>query len=58
MLELYPITDQSSYNRALEEIEPLVDLDPPAGSDVAVWLDAMATLVIEFEKREFPIEAK
>ena len=58
MRELYPIRDQTSYNRALVEIEALVDKDPPAGSDDAVWLDAMATLVAEYEEREFPIEAK
>lgn len=56
MREIYPIRDPSSHKRALAEIEALMTHDPAPGSDEAVWLDAMATLVSAYEERECPIE--
>ena len=55
MRELYPIHNRINYERTLREIEKLIDNPPRPNSEDEVWLDAMATLVDEYEKREFPM---
>jgi HTH-type transcriptional regulator/antitoxin HigA len=50
-----PIVDGSSHQRALRRIEELWDAKP--GSREERELDALATLVDAYERRQFPIEA-
>lgn len=48
-----PVTDSKSHARALARIEALWDAAP--GSSQERELDALATLVDAFERRQFPI---
>lgn len=48
-----PIIDDASHKRALERIEVLWDAEP--GTPEAAELDALATLVDAYERRQFPI---
>ena len=48
-----PISDRVSHRQALKRIEQL--WDAPSGSPAELELDALATLVEAYERREFPI---
>jgi HTH-type transcriptional regulator / antitoxin HigA len=48
-----PVVDQESHHRALCRIEELWDAEP--GSPDEQELDALATLVDAYERRQFPI---
>lgn len=52
MREIYPICDETSYKKALEEMEPLFDNLPAPNSEDEIWLDSMVTLVEADEKAE------
>lgn len=55
MRELYPIHNRINYEKALREIERLIDNPPSPNSEDEVWLDAMTMLVNEYEKRTFSL---
>lgn len=48
-----PVVDEESHGRALRRIEALWDAE--SGSPEAQELDALATLVDAYERRQFPI---
>lgn len=54
-MNIFPIKDDADYHRALSEIAPYFD-NPPSDKD-PVWdfVDVMATLIEEYEKRHFPL---
>ncbi len=54
-MNIFPIETDDDYRRALSEIEPYFD-NPPSDEDL-VWdsVDVMATLIDEYEKRQFPL---
>lgn len=53
MREIYPICDETSYKKALEEMEPLFDNLPAPNSEDEIWLDSMVTLVEADEKKKY-----
>lgn len=56
-MNIKPIRTAEDYARALAEVSRLVDLDPEVGSAEGDALDVLATLVENYEVRNFPIEA-
>lgn len=48
-----PIVNEASHKKALERIEALWDAEP--GTPEAAELDALATLVDAYERKQFPI---
>lgn len=48
-----PVTDQESHHRALRRIEQIWNAEP--GSPEERELDALATLVDAYERKQFPI---
>ena len=56
MREIYPICDETSYKKALEEMEPLFDNPPAPNSEDEIWLDSMVTLVEAYEKKKYPLD--
>lgn len=50
-----PIVDEASYSRALQRIEALWNAEP--GSPAEQELDALATLVDAYERRQFPMSS-
>jgi len=52
-MEIKPIKTEADYNKALKEIEELMDAkaDTPEGD----MLDVLATLVEHYEKKHYPI---
>lgn len=49
------LRDEREYERAVEEIDALLDADPPAGSPEYERLEFLSVLVEEYEDRHFPM---
>jgi HTH-type transcriptional regulator/antitoxin HigA len=49
------IKNEEDYHTALEQIETLVTLDPPVGTDDADTLELLAFLVEAYEEEHFPL---
>jgi len=49
------LRDESEYNTAVEEIDRLLDADPPMGSVEYERLEFLSVLVEEYEERNFPM---
>lgn len=49
------LRDESEYNKAVEEIDWLLDADPPKGSAEYERLEFLSVLVEEYEERHFPM---
>ena len=49
------LRDESEYDRAVEEIDRLLDADPPEGSAEYDRLEFLSVLVEEYEERTFPM---
>jgi HTH-type transcriptional regulator / antitoxin HigA len=54
-MDIKPIRTNSDYERALREVERL--MDAKAGTPEDERLDALATLVDAYESEHFPIDA-
>lgn len=49
------LRDEAEYNMAVEEIDRLLDADPPKGSAQYERLEFLSVLVEEYEERNFPM---
>lgn len=49
------LRDESEYNKAVEEVDGLLDADPPEGSVDYERLEFLSVLVEEYEERHFPM---
>lgn len=49
------LRDEAEYNKAVEEIDSLLDADPPKGSADYERLEFLSVLVEEYEDRHFPM---
>lgn len=49
------LRDEAEYNKAIEEIDWLLDTDPPGGSAEYERLEFLSVLVEEYEDRHFPM---
>jgi HTH-type transcriptional regulator/antitoxin HigA len=49
------LRDEAEYNKAIEEIDWLLDADPPKGSAEHERLEFLSVLVEEYEERHFPM---
>jgi HTH-type transcriptional regulator/antitoxin HigA len=49
------LRDESEYNTAVEEIDRLLDADPPQGSAEYERLEFLSVLVEEYEEKNFPM---
>jgi HTH-type transcriptional regulator/antitoxin HigA len=49
------LRDEAEYNRAIEEIDRLLDADPPKGSADYERLEFLSVLVEDYEDRHFPM---
>jgi HTH-type transcriptional regulator/antitoxin HigA len=54
-MDIRPIRTKRDYERALRRIETLMDIDP--GTDEADELEVLATLVVVYEEKHFPVGA-
>jgi HTH-type transcriptional regulator/antitoxin HigA len=52
-MKLFPIRDDEDHSRALREIAD--HWDAPEGSDEEAYMDALATLVDAYERKQHPI---
>src|SRR2546428_11351959 len=55
MMDIQPIRNERDYQRALKEIEELMDARP--GTRRGERLDVLVTLVEAWEEKHYPIEA-
>ena len=55
-MHIRPIRTEAEHEAALPNIERLMEIDPPDGSDDLDHLDVLATLVEASEARVYPIE--
>lgn len=49
------LRDEAEYNKAVDEIDWLLDADPPKGSAEYERLEFLSVLVEEYEDRHFPM---
>lgn len=49
------LRDEAEYDKAVEEIDWLLDADPPKGSAEYERLEFLSVLVEEYEERHFPM---
>lgn len=54
-MKIHPIRNDTDYQNALNQIESLMDAE--AGTEEANSLEVLSTLVEEYERRHFPLEA-
>ena len=55
-IEMKPIRTHEDHQEALGQIEALIATDPEPGSEGSDRLQVLATLVEEYEKRNFPLD--
>ena len=55
-IEMKPIRTHEDHQEALGQIEALIATDPELGSEDSDRLQVLATLVEEYEKRNFPLD--
>ena len=54
-MELKPIRNEADYDRALERIDVLMELDPPLGTPQSDELEMLAMLVEKYEEKAWAI---
>jgi antitoxin component HigA of HigAB toxin-antitoxin module len=54
-VNIKPIRTKADYKAALKQVSKLVDLDPNPGTVNGDMLDIMATLLVAFEAKHFPM---
>lgn len=50
-----PVTNESEYETALREVSALIDRDPQPGTEAFTHLDALADLLVAYEKEHYPV---
>ena len=55
-IEMKPIRTHEDHHEALGQIEALIATDPEPGSEGSDRLQVLATLVEDYEKRNFPLD--
>jgi HTH-type transcriptional regulator / antitoxin HigA len=56
-VNIKPIRTKADYKAALKQVSKLVDLDPNPGTVNGDTLDIMATLLVAYEAKHFPMLA-
>jgi len=57
MMNIKPIRTHEDYQLALQRVSPLIEQDPPAGTDDGDLLEVLATLIENYENKHYPISA-
>ncbi len=55
-MQIKLIRNETEYSEALEELDRLMDLDPPSGSEEAEKLELLAVLIERYEQEHYPLD--
>jgi HTH-type transcriptional regulator/antitoxin HigA len=56
-VDIKPIHTDEEFESSIREVSRLMDAQPAEGTPEFDWLDIMATLLVAYEAKHFPIEA-